>query len=473
MANSDRRKSYTDRSGNMFIPMNVEGGYWNEHFITTPKLFCIAFMVLALVGIILALGSKDSYATPVQYIFWIGIWLIISSLLVRFVIFEEKFYYRMYKEMQKYEVTTPAVFWEIASIKDTDDGAILTYSDAKIGVLVRLERDTITGKTQDFKEIHYDAISDFYRSLATNKYSFVQMNIMEQAGKDPRLNELSKLISKSDNPNICKLMEMEIGHIKNKTNATLYENDYFLIYTQDMSKLDVILGEVCDSLILLLEGAYVGFSVLGSKEIVDLMKELYGVSYFNATQASLMMYDRATSIEPIAVTGLCWADGNIQSLNSIEKNKFRNLTSKAINGAVAVGDLAFKDALYRETRENKIGIEFEGLIDKDEPVIEAKQGDVVNKTQANKIKAVEKKKDKKKAKAVEKKAKAVEKKKGKKSNELDDDMMLGELEDEMSNSSDKKSSDIDEILEEMSSGSEKTLNNIEEMPNGSDEFIDF
>ena len=140
---------------------------------------------------------------------------------------------------------------------------------------------------------------------------------------------------------------------------------------------------------------------------------------------------------------------------------------------MAVGDLAFKDALYRETRENKIGIEFEGLIDKDEPVIEAKQGDVVNKTQANKIKAVEKKKDKKKAKAVEKKAKAVEKKKGKKSNELDDDMMLGELEDEMSNSSDKKSSNIDEILEEMPNDSDETLSNIEEMSSGSDEFIDF
>lgn len=365
MANTERRKSYTDKNGNMFMPMNVEGGYWNEHFITTPKFICIVLMLLSFVGIILILGSDDVAAGPMQYIIYLGIWLIVCANITRFFIFEEKFYYRMYKEMQKYEVTTPSVFWEIASIKDTDDGGIITYSDTRIGIIVKLERDTITGKSSDFKETHYDAISEFYRSVLTDRYNFIQMNIMEQAGKDPRLNELSKLVTKSDNPNISKLMEMEIGHIKNMTNTTLYESDYFLFYTADTSKLDVIIEEIYESLFKLLDGAYIGFQILSSKEIVEVVKDMYGVNYFNATQASLMMFEGADALQPITITGLNWADGNTQILSVGDRNKLRQITSGVIRGTVQSDKMALKNAVYKENKENKFGISFEELSEAD------------------------------------------------------------------------------------------------------------
>ena len=48
MANVTRRRKYVDSGGGMFIPMNVEGGTWNEHFITTPKLVTIGCMFAAI-----------------------------------------------------------------------------------------------------------------------------------------------------------------------------------------------------------------------------------------------------------------------------------------------------------------------------------------------------------------------------------------------------------------------------------------
>lgn len=361
MANTDRRKEYTDRNGNMFIPMNVEGGVWNEHFITTPKFICIVLMVLALAIIIMELAAKEPAASFFQYVFWIGLWLVISSLITRFIIFEEKFYYRMYKEMQKYEITTPAVFWNISSIKDTDNGGIITYSDARVGIIVKLDRDTITGKTSDFKETHYDAISDFYRAINDYKYSFVQMNIMEQAGKDPRLNELSKLVNKSDNSSINKLMELEIGHIKNITNTTLYESDYFLFYTSDLSKVDTIIDDIGECILKLFDGAFIGYSILGTKEIVDLVKELYGVKYFNATQASLFMFDinGAAGVSPISINSLLWTDGNMQKLTSTEINKLRRITSDVIRETRKQEDVSLKDTLYKVNIENKFGIDLD------------------------------------------------------------------------------------------------------------------
>lgn len=358
MANTKRRENYTDRNGNMLIPINVEGGNYNEHFITTPKLICIGLIFAGLAFII----YKCSHGTGglLSWLLWLAIWGVTSTFVARFIIFEEKFYYRMYLDLKEHEITTPAIFWDIASIKDTDEGAIITYSDAKIAIMVKVERDTITGKTRDFKEVHYDAISDFYRDVITQKYSFMQMNIMEQAGKDPRLNELSKIVYKSDNPNIQKLMEMEVGHIKNITHTSLYESDYFLFYTNDLTKIDTIIMDITESIFKLLDGAYIGYKVLSSKDIVDLLKEEFGVTYFNYTEASLLMYNNNANsmIKPFDITGILWTDGEDQTLNNQEINKLRTITSGVIKETLSISDVALKESIYRKEIKNKVGVDF-------------------------------------------------------------------------------------------------------------------
>ena len=361
MANTKRRENYTDRNGNMLIPINVEGGNYSDNFITTPKLVCI-FLILSSLAYIL---YKCSHGTGglISWVVWLTIWSFVSSLAARFIIFEEKFYYRMYLDLKEHEITTPAIFWDIASIKDTDEGAIITYSDAKIAIMVKVERDTITGKTKDFKEVHYDAISDFYRDVITQKYSFMQMNIMEQAGKDPRLNELSKIIYKSDNPNIQKLMEMEVGHIKNITHSSLYESDYFIFYTNDLTKIDTIIMDITESIFKLLDGAYIGYKILSSKDIVDLLKEEFGINYFNYTEASLLMYNNNANsmIKPFDITGILWTDGEEQTLNNQEVNKLRNITSGVIKETLSINDIALKESIYRKEIKNKVGVDFSSL----------------------------------------------------------------------------------------------------------------
>jgi len=345
--------------------MNVEGGIWNEHFFNTTKLGVLAIILVTLAVIIIYIGSQG--LNWLQSLILLSLWFIASVLATRFIIFEEKFYYHMYQELKEHEITSPAIFWDIASIKDTDEGAILTYSDAKIAIIVKVERDTITGKTADFKETHYDAISDFYREVAINRYGFVQMNIMEQAGKDPRLNELSKIIYKSDNENIRKLMEMEVGHIKNITHKSLYESDYFLFYTSDVTRVDNIIGDITECLFKLLDGAYVSYCILSSKDIIELVKELYGVNYFNSTQASLQMFNRHTAAitNPFNIKGILWNDGEDQELTAAEINKVRNLTNAMIRETVKSQDVSFKNSVYRKKEKKLVGIDFSTLSQSD------------------------------------------------------------------------------------------------------------
>lgn len=361
MANTQRRKDYTDRSGNMFIPINVEGGNYNESFFTTTKLVTI-IIILGLLALLI-FYIKSLNANALGYIIYIGIYLFIASFAVRFIIFEEKFYYRMYKVLQKHKITSPALFWNITSIKDTDDGAILNYADGKVAVMIRVDRDTITGKEPSFKETHYDALSDFYRELVLNRFCWVQMNIMEPAGKDPRLNELSKLVYKSDNPNIQKLMELEVGHIKSISRKSLYESDYFLIYTNDITRVDTIIADVTECIFKLLEGAYISYSILGSKDIAESVKERRGVNYFNYAQASLQMFTDSNMqiAAPFNIKGIEWTDGEYQELNPSELNKLRYTTSGVIRETIDPEKVSLKDTIYRKEEKIKVGIDFSDL----------------------------------------------------------------------------------------------------------------
>lgn len=358
MANSSRR--YIDKNGNMFIPMNVEGGTWDEHFINTKKLVFIGGMLAALFFIITYLS--DLGASWKAYVAYISIWAVISFYITRFVVFEEKYYYKMYKQLIQSEVTTPAIFWDIASIKDTPEGAILTYSDTKIGILMQLDRDTITGKAPDFKEEHYDAISDFYNELVFMKYNFVQMNVMETAGNDPRLDSLDKLVYKSDNPNISKLMELEVGHIKNITHSTLYESDYILIYTSELSKVDYIISDAINCALRIMDGAYINYKILNSREIIEFVKERYGVKYFNYVEATLDMYklNGVQSKKPFDIIAIKCSDGETYKLDNQTKNKIHAMTSDVLSGAVQIENISIIKTLSKRNRKSNLnGVDFE------------------------------------------------------------------------------------------------------------------
>ena len=362
VANTKRRK--LDSSGNQFMPMNVEGGSWDEHFISTKKLVFIGVIFFSLMFMIMYFADQGTSFKGI--VIALIAWLFVSQLIIRYIVFEEKFYYKMYKIMNSHEITTPAIFWDITSIKDTYDGAILTYSDAKVAILVKLERDTITGKREDFKETHYDAISDFYRALVQSKYKFVQMNLMEQAGNDPRLEELGKLVNKSGNKNICELMEKEIGYIKNISHKTLYESDYLLIYSHDVQKIDSIIDDAIECLYKILDGAYIGYKVLSAREVAEFVRELNGVKYFNYTQATLDMFKIAgiSGKKPFIISGIGYTDGSEQDVGEYELNKIYKMTSDVMEGIRSIDDIAIQDTL-KSDKNNKNNKNNEDGIDLD------------------------------------------------------------------------------------------------------------
>lgn len=361
MANTERRRGYINKYGNMFMPMNVEGGNYQDSFLTMPKMVTLFGILVGAVFIWVLLGSHGAALRAFLIVY--AIYFFACTFLIRYVVFEEKYYLRMYRKLKQYEVSTPSVFWDISSRKHVEEGTILLFSDGKVGCICKMERDTITGKQEDFREIHYDAWSDFYNDLITKGYCLVQMNTMEPAGKDPRLAELDKLTYKDDNKNICQLAEMMLAYIKEIARNSLFESDYFLIYSTDMSKVDKITDDIADSMTLLLNGAYIGYTILDDKEIADRVREEYGVEYFNLTEASLMMFKQQIDVgePPFSIAGIVWEDGNEQKLRKEEVQKTNNLTRKIIRGSIKQREVSFRDSVYRKEEKEKVGFDFESL----------------------------------------------------------------------------------------------------------------
>lgn len=281
--------------------MNVEGGGYDERFFNTTKILTVVGMAVGWVVVVTWLNSLQN-ATFIFKLGTMAVMLFISSLLVRFVVFEESYFYKMYKKTLTYSDPTSDVFWNISSIKDTANGSILLFSDLKIGVLVKLKRGSIIGKNQDFMEQHYDAVSDFLSEIVGRGYMFVHLNMMERADNDDRLDKLASKVASTSNQNMKKLLELQVGHLRNTTRNSLYESDYYLIYTDRAERFDNITRDVEDCLEYVLNGSYNGYYELDKRETIEVHKELIGVSYFDYNSATVNTFREFQIDDTPAVT---------------------------------------------------------------------------------------------------------------------------------------------------------------------------
>lgn len=342
MANKSRLM--LDKNNRMMIPMNVEGGVWDEGFLNTTKVCVLIVMVFLSGGIVL--WTKSAYLSMWSMLLVYGILMAADITVIRYLIFEENYYYGMYEKLKKHEISTPSVFWNIVSVRDTENGAVMIYGDGKIGMMVKVERDTITGKNEDFKEHHYDILSDFYRELNKKGIKFVQMNVMEPAGKDPRLPKLDKLAVKSENKNICKIVEAQIGYIKRITRASLFETDYFLLY-RESEKMDALVNDVLETTCMLLDGAVNSVGVLGSKDIMDIVKEEYGVRLFDYTETLSDMYrnEGIKVSKAFRITGITFDTGEYMEIDPEGLRKLHTFAEYLKNGTVNKDTYNIKDIL--------------------------------------------------------------------------------------------------------------------------------
>lgn len=363
MANSNRR--VIDTKGRMFLPMNLSTYSWSDKVLTPARIIGMIVIAIAYISGIYMIHKKSLKGLLAFLL--IALITFISQFIVRYVILNEKYYYRMYKEMESKHIESASKFWNIPYVNETDQGALLMYRDAKMGVIVKLERDVITGKESDFKERHYDALSDCYKSLIGNGLRVMHMSWMEEVGKDKRLDYLDRFTNQTDNPNINRLCEVQINHMKERANNTLYDEDYYCIYTADLRESDKsFLDKVTDGLEILFDGGYKGFTILGTnelKEINEFAEEYFHVALFDFSSAKMEVFSNTDTemSKHIRMSGIVWSNGELQRLSMREINTIMNETSEVINKGRDSMNKSLKEALYSRKEKENFGVDIEEL----------------------------------------------------------------------------------------------------------------
>lgn len=356
MANTERRK--LDKQGRQFMPMNVDGGLDEHRFINTKKLIYIGILTVGLLAYI-SNGRTVGY-TWTGWLFTGLVIFLIYQWVIRKFIFEEDYYYKIRKANKQLVNTTPDVAWSISSIRKTEYGDILIYSDMKIGCIVKLDKDTIIGKAEGSAEKHFDAWSEFYKELNLRDLKRVQLNIMEPAGKDSRITEVAETASSSNNKNLRYLLETEIGYIKSISRVTLNESDYILIYTDRASRIDSLLADVTECCYKLLEGAYRSAVILDDREIYQLPRGLHNVGIFDGIAAQMNVYknsgfkiEDAFELIGYGHTELGSPGIKYSKLSKKDINVISKLSSLVNNGYIKYGEWTIKDALSGKLNINK------------------------------------------------------------------------------------------------------------------------
>lgn len=293
-----------DSQQRIFIPINVDLSYENDSFLTLPKGLAIFGSVGAYV-LTIAWGAN----TGLTVFGWIVILLLLTLVvqyIIRKVVFQENYFFKQWTITKKLGKPKASRFWNIASIRKTLIGDILVFSDMKLGAILELDKDTIIGKASDNEEEHYDAWSEFYRTVFDMRLSIAQMNLMEPAGRDKRFNELSDIAQSSSNPRIRTLLEQNVGYMKYLSGNTLDEHDYILVYTKDMNRMDTLLNDILEAGSCLMDGAYVGARILSESEIYNLPRGNFNVKFFDGVEAQMNVYRTGgyTIKSPFHITGL-------------------------------------------------------------------------------------------------------------------------------------------------------------------------
>lgn len=332
---SYRRLVKHPQNGKIFLPINIDGLEQADHFMTLPKIISLGGIVAVLALIILSASQGG-----INLFTGLLIWLIASVYVLRYVVFEEKRYYKAYLQTKQVEVCTPAEFFKITAVRETPVGSIIIFSNGQVGVLVKLERGTVVGRPADFMGEHYDAISDMYRALLKAKLKFLVLDVCESTGNEATVDALGRLTVNSTNKNINKLMELQIGYLKNLVNDTIYSKDYMLIYT-DAARIGTLIAEVDEALRLALEGAIDGYEIMDQKGISTFVSEYFGVGYFSGEDVL-----RAGVIrKAFKIVGVEYTDGVRISIGDEERKKIEQQVKGIEEGRFTARQVSLRKAL--------------------------------------------------------------------------------------------------------------------------------
>jgi hypothetical protein len=312
--NTARRRA--NKGNKIFVPESIDVGYEKEGFFNMTKL--IVFLVIT---IMMVIGVRHMAVLPSSILVrgtlaLLVVW--IWQYVVRMYIFQERYYLKVYREIRKSPVVPANRLWYIGDISVFNDITYARFPNMRVGVYVKVERGTIAGREDSYEESHYDAVSDFYRLINESGFELHQINLMESAGKDSRLEYLDQIVNEvRDMGPLRDYLQSAVEHIKKKSANTLVSRDYYAIYADkdSLGQLTEMVGFIFEEL---LRGAYHSYSILDENGIYGLMRESTGIETFNRESA---LNSTVGQVQVARILDVIYEDGEVEVISNPIKYK--------------------------------------------------------------------------------------------------------------------------------------------------------
>lgn len=280
----------------IMLPVNVEGVTDNEG-ISVKQGIAIGSIIFIGVVYYLWFREKPAASSWQGWMLHIAIYLFITQFIVRKFIVDEKYLMKQVMEMEKMTNCSPTVTWNIAAI-DSSNG-VMQFNDGRVAIAVGLEQATIVGREEQFKDVHYSAISDFIRVLNQQNIMWIHIDLMANAKYDKRLTVLNDTVNKCKNDGIKNSTRMHLGYLRSMEIRTLYETEYYILVASPLQGANKLLAAVDEALGCLEDAAFNKFTVLDKDMIYKLAAELSGVNYFDAGETMRQMARNSTAIKHV------------------------------------------------------------------------------------------------------------------------------------------------------------------------------
>jgi hypothetical protein len=238
---------------------------------------------------------------------WVGIivvtplWLFVSTLLIRFVILQERFYRGNYKRMvnERFNIS-PMQSWGIVSISKNKP-YICTLDNGFHSAYISLHHGSLVGKNASFETEHREIIRDVIKELITKGISVSVLNLSADLKTDKRYDDFFSRKYATNNEALAKLLRGTNAYVGVRMSGTFGQYDILTLTTSyGATYLRKTINEV---LPMLTESNIVGYSYMGFHDLSVVLEELLGFEDFS-------LRNSLRELEKSSVLRLLWTEVN-------------------------------------------------------------------------------------------------------------------------------------------------------------------
>lgn len=306
----------TPDSYSIFLPVTFD--YRGGRSQNVKNTVIATLIVVAITILLVVLFCINANMELWRKIVSIIIVSLVSSFILRFVIFDEWYYSDMFENLllTDYEIDTTNV-WQIFDI-DTTQPYTAYFRNGYKGIFIRMERGPISGKANTAMYQHYELIANAYNKAHSLNMNIRHIDYMANVGDDERLDAMYDDLDNVSNPDMQEMLIDIYDNLKEEMSRNYTSYDVYLFLSRGRTSDFIYNTQRCVN--AMIGGNFITYSALNRDEITKICKDLFNLKTFSSLEASARAMGETTDrvVVPISITHY---DGTVEKLNKTKQEK--------------------------------------------------------------------------------------------------------------------------------------------------------